>query len=208
MPVGTSDPSPQVDAQWARVSASNSRPAPRRLLQIRRSDRVRAPSSLASTGAARPIKATTPTRLTTVALIRTTRNSASTRIRPTLAPRDRAEVCPSCMTCSGRINRIINTPSTSTRGQSSINGCQLFWTSEITSPIASNPPETATRSGLKASNPGKNMVATVIPNWPPASTPRVVGEARGLPRICWVTAPARPRPQPMRTAMATRGAQL
>ncbi len=80
--------------------------------------------------------------------------------------------------------------------------------SAMTSPIANSPPETATRSGLKASKAGKNIVAIVMPNWPPASTPRVVGEARGLPRICWVTAPARPRPKPISTAMATRGAQL
>ena len=80
--------------------------------------------------------------------------------------------------------------------------------SRMTRPMASKPPATAARSGLKASKPGANKVARVMPNWPPASTPKVVGEASGLPSTCWVTAPARPSAQPISIAMETLGAQL
>ena len=256
VPVGTREPSPQVEAQCARVSASSNSPPPMSVLHRMRLANVRAPSRRASTGAASPTKATTPTRLTTVAVISTTRNRASARISPTLAPSELADDCPSCNTCNGRISSNISTEMTSTRGHSSMNGPQLFCTREpapqmkrlpshsplssrnamlraprkkvmtrparitvtgekpschvraMTIPMAMRPPAMATRSGLKASKPGANSVATVTPNWPPASTPRVVGEARGLPSTCWVTAPASPRPQPIRMAMDTRGAQL
>lgn len=80
--------------------------------------------------------------------------------------------------------------------------------SNATRPMARRPPAMAGRSGLSASSPGRNRDARVMPNWLPAATPRVVGEARGLPRICWVTAPATPKAAPISTAMATRGAQL